>query len=267
MCLNIVVLNERLHLQDTSAPVKLTGFSHAIRLGEQIALTQHQSELNDICCKERNILICVLLFYWPSNDVFFSSKCSSWRTTFIYEYINIKWTNSSLICESLFFFSISERVDNGMGGCHFVAPEVLRGFGYGKPSDIWSCGVLLYTLLCGSLPFNGTGDRLEELICRTKYMVRFRCSYWIGNVFFVFYLMISLLNGSSTWPPMISPMIRAMIDFSQMMNTNHLLNITSSCSLLIHCSHSQMSGPIWDAVSSSAKDLVSKMLVHDPLDR
>ncbi|XP_022701250.1 peripheral plasma membrane protein CASK-like isoform X3 [Varroa jacobsoni] len=120
--------------KDTSAPVKLYGFSHAIRLDEQISLTQHQ-----------------------------------------------------------------KRVDgNGMNGCHFSAPEVLRGLGYGKPSDIWSCGVLLYTLLCGSLPFNGTGDRLEELICRTKYV---------------------------------------------------------------------MSGPIWDAVSSSAKDLVSKMLVHNPLDR
>lgn len=63
---------------------------------------------------------------------------------------------------------LSERIRQK----HFTAPEIVRGFVYGKSADIWSCGVLLFTLLRGSLPFVGSGARLEELICRTKYEVR-----------------------------------------------------------------------------------------------
>jgi serine/threonine protein kinase len=37
----------------------------------------------------------------------------------------------------------------------YVAPEVIQGFPYGKPSDIWSLGVLYYVLFCGYLHFNG----------------------------------------------------------------------------------------------------------------
>ncbi|XP_062258180.1 peripheral plasma membrane protein CASK isoform X13 [Platichthys flesus] len=64
-----------------------------------------------------------------------------------------------------------------VGTPHFMAPEVVKREPYGKPVDVWGCGVILFILLSGCLPFYGTKERLFEAICRGKHKMNPR--QWI----------------------------------------------------------------------------------------
>ncbi|XP_076141152.1 ribosomal protein S6 kinase alpha-2 isoform X3 [Alosa pseudoharengus] len=74
------------------------------------------------------------------------------------------------ICD--FGFAKQLRAENGllMTPCYtanFVAPEVLKKQGYDAACDIWSLGILLYTMLAGFTPFaNGPDDTSEEILAR-----------------------------------------------------------------------------------------------------
>lgn len=81
---------------------------------------------------------------------------------------SINYVFSSGICVSLRCVSCSGRI----GTPSFMAPEVVRRQSYGKPVDMWAVGVLLYVLLCGQLPFNGTKHRLFQRIVQGSYRVR-----------------------------------------------------------------------------------------------
>lgn len=63
------------------------------------------------------------------------------------------------------------------GSFGYAAPEVMLKRGHSKPVDIWSLGVITYTLLCGYSPFRS--ESLPDLIEETKHgRVVFHDRYW-----------------------------------------------------------------------------------------
>ena len=58
-----------------------------------------------------------------------------------------------------------------IGTPSYMSPEIVQRLPYSKPVDIWSCGVVLFVLLSGSLPFVGNNRRLFELISKANYSV------------------------------------------------------------------------------------------------
>ncbi len=63
------------------------------------------------------------------------------------------------------------------GSFGYAAPEVMLKRGHSKPVDMWSLGVITYTLLCGYSPFRS--ESLADLIDETKHgRVVFHERYW-----------------------------------------------------------------------------------------
>ncbi|KAI5107103.1 peripheral plasma membrane protein CASK isoform X20, partial [Silurus meridionalis] len=86
---------------------------------------------------------------------------------------SLKWLTSAPVCLKCgvsFTYSPQMGVFPGrVGTPHFMAPEVVKREPYGKPVDVWGCGVILFILLSGCLPFYGTKERLFEAIIKGRY--------------------------------------------------------------------------------------------------
>lgn len=89
--------------------------------------------------------------------------------------------NSDLVLAD---FGIAKHLDSPegvlktmAGSFGYAAPEVMLKKGHSKPVDMWSLGVITYTLLCGYSPFRS--ESLQDLIEETRNgRVVFHERYW-----------------------------------------------------------------------------------------
>lgn len=52
---------------------------------------------------------------------------------------------------------------------YYIAPEVFRNK-YNEKCDIWSCGIILFTMLCGHPPFRGSREQnIKEKILNGEF--------------------------------------------------------------------------------------------------
>ncbi|CCE88897.1 Piso0_001687 [Millerozyma farinosa CBS 7064] len=92
----------------------------------------------------------------------------------------------------------AKLLETSCGSPHYASPEIVAGKNYhGAPSDIWSCGIILFALLTGHLPFD------DENIRR---------------------LLLKVQNGKFVMPPSLSPEAKDLI--SKMLKVDPMERIT-----------------------------------------
>uniref|UniRef100_A0A4W4HHQ7 non-specific serine/threonine protein kinase n=1 Tax=Electrophorus electricus TaxID=8005 RepID=A0A4W4HHQ7_ELEEL len=95
-------------------------------------------------------------------------------------------------------FTVGSKLDTFCGSPPYAAPELFQGKKYDGPEvDVWSLGVILYTLVSGSLPFDGQNlKELRERVLRGKYRIPFYMSTDCENLLKKFLILNPTKRGS-----------------------------------------------------------------------
>ena len=102
------------------------------------------------------------------NDSFKKNKYSKKSINIVNDMLNYEIKLIDFGCSKI-FSKRGERKSGIIGTSIYCSPEVIDNL-YDEKCDEWSCGVLMYILLCGEPPF--TGDTEEEIFEQVK-----KCEY------------------------------------------------------------------------------------------
>jgi len=91
-------------------------------------------------------------------------------------------------------WSSDKKQKDSVGSIHYSCPQILKDDLYiGPEVDVWSLGVMLFAMVCGSLPFNGkTPKEVKKAVLRSHYQLPFFLSNECGS------LLRAMLNPDPT---------------------------------------------------------------------
>ena len=93
--------------------------------------------------------------YYQSNSTLCSIK------NYNDNYSTSSYSNSKINIKLIDFGTSTclngKKLTQELGTIYYIAPEVFKG-NYDEKCDIWSCGVILFIMLCGHPPFRGTKE-------------------------------------------------------------------------------------------------------------
>ena len=77
------------------------------------------------------------------------------------------------------FYSKNNYLQTACGTPSYAPPEMLEGQEYnGEATDVWSCGIILYAMLCGTLPFS---ESQEDIIVKKIKLHDYSIPNYLSN--------------------------------------------------------------------------------------
>ncbi|KAJ3315409.1 hypothetical protein HDV04_002951 [Boothiomyces sp. JEL0838] len=136
--------------------------------GELLDYITKHGKMDDTKSKTQRIFQQIVEAVGKCHEKNFAHRDLKLENILLTEHANIK----------LIDFGFTRGLDDNLletycGSSAYAAPEIINGQKYSGPeADIWSLGIILYTMVCGYLPFDEESDReTHKCISEMKYVI------------------------------------------------------------------------------------------------